>query len=328
MPDYIDGLPKCELHVHLEGTLEPGLQRKLAERHGLAPPTRRDGETYGTLARFLADYYEAMDVLRDEDDFTALAAAYLARAHAQGVVYCEMFFDPQAHIGRGVPFDAVVGGIRRAQVEAEASLGVRSELILCFLRDHSVESAWQTLDAARPFKEWIIGVGLDSDERGNPPSKFAAVFGQARQEGFHITVHCDPNQDGSLDHIRECLGIIDTERIDHGVNTLEDEDLCREIASRRIGLTLCPLSNRQIYGDLMGRQMGELLDRGILVTCNSDDPAYFGGYLGDNLRALEASGQIDRAQIIQLVRNGFEVAWLGPAERDAYLSAVDEYVPT
>lgn len=334
MTNFIDGLPKCELHVHVEGTFEQDLQRELAERNGAATggagaatsePSGSEAP-FGTLAAFLDAYYRGMSVLREEQDFYDLTAAYLAKAHSQHVVYAEIFFDPQAHISRGVGFETVIRGIHRAQVDAEASGGTRSQLILCFLRDERASSAEETLSASLPFKEWIVGVGLDSDERDNPPAKFADVFRRARAEGYRLTMHCDPNQEDSVGHLRECLDLVGVERIDHGVNCLDDDALAEEIRRRGLGLTVCPLSNRQIYGDLMADAVANMLAKGLRVTCNSDDPAYFGGYLNENLHALEDSGRLARADLVQLVKNAFEVSWLPRADRDAYLRAVDAYV--
>jgi len=347
--DFIGDLPKCELHVHLEGTLEPSMRRALAARHqsgtdvppaggpgtgtgtgDSAPAPASGGDTagngqFGTLATFLDAYYDAMAVLVDEEDFFDLTLAYLTTAHRQRVLYSEMFFDPQAHTKRGVAFDTVISGIHRAQEEAAATLGIRSQLVLCFLRDEDAESAMATLEAALAYRQWIVGVGLDSDENGNPPVKFEEVFRRARAEGFRLTMHCDPRQPDSLTHLRQCLDVIDVERIDHGVSCLQDDTIRAEIARRGLGLTVCPLSNRQIYGDLMADEIATMLRLGLRVTCNSDDPAYFGGYMNENFRALHDAG-FTAPQLAQLSRNAFEVAWLPRAERDRYISAVDRHV--
>lgn len=331
--EFIAGLPKCELHVHLEGTLEVAMRRALVQRHRppADDPTTADtvlpppGDFPG-LAAFLADYYDALTALRDEQDFYDLAAAYLAEARDNGVRYAEMFFDPQAHTARGVPFDYVVNGIHRAQVDARTGRGPDSQLIMCFLRDATAESAMATLAESLPYQEWIVGVGLDSDERGNPPVKFAEVFRRARTEGYRLTMHCDPDQDDSLRHLWECLDLIGVERIDHGVNCLQDERLCQEIRQRRIGLTVCPLSNLRLYGDLKAQAVRSMLERDLLVTVNSDDPAYFGGYLNDNLSALAEAATLTEEELARLARNSFEVAWMPPDRRQAYLSELDAYV--
>jgi adenine deaminase len=260
-------------------------------------------------------------VLRAEPDFYDLATAYFRKAHSQNVVYAEVFFDPQAHTRRGIPFETVLDGLVRAQRDAEASLGVRSRLIMCFLRDLSAESAMETLEQALPYGDRIVGVGLDSDERGNPPVKFREVFARARKEGFRLTMHCDVDQENSVGHIRQCLDEIRVERIDHGVNALDDPGLVREINRRGLGLTVCPISNSYVAGSLKAAELEQLLAAGVRATVNSDDPAYFPGYMNENLRALE----LDDDKLLRLTRNAFEIAWLTPEEKSAYLDAVDEY---
>lgn len=329
MEDFITGLPKCELHVHVEGTLEAEMAAAVARRHGLegADGLAARPPTFDGLSDFLADYYAAMRGLQDESDFYDLASAYLETAHRQGVVYAEIFFDPQAHTARGVPFDAVVSGIHRAQHDARRRGGPETELIMCMLRDESVESAEETLEASLPYRAqgWILGVGLDSDERGNPPTKFAKVFERARQEGYRITMHCDPRQDRSVENLWECLEVVDVERIDHGLECLADDALTAEIARRRLGLTACPLSNLALYGTLMAAEIVELMDRGVLVTINSDDPAYFGGYVADNYAAVQDDAHLSRAQMAVLARHGFEASWLAPGRKTAFLRLVDDY---
>jgi adenosine deaminase len=280
---------------------------------------------FDDLASFLAVYYEGMSVLLLERDFYDLATAYFRRAASQGVVYAEVFFDPQAHIPRGVPFQAVVEGFRRAQLDAEARLGLRSRLIMCFLRDLPAESALATLEESLPYRDWIIGVGLDSDERGNPPVKFRHVFERARAEGFRLTMHCDVDQEDSVKHIWQCLDEIGVERIDHGVNSLEDPALVREIQSRGLGLTVCPISNSYVAGGLKARELKTMLDHGMRATVNSDDPAYFPGYLGENLAAAQGAIGLTREELVQLERNAFTVAWLSEDERAPYLSALEAY---
>jgi len=266
-----------------------------------------------------------MSVLLQEQDFYDLATAYFRKAASQGVVYAEMFFDPQAHTSRGVPFQAVVEGFRRAQLDAEARLGLRSRLIMCFLRDLPAESALATLEESLPYRDWIIGVGLDSDERGNPPVKFRRVFEQARAEGFRLTMHCDVDQDDSVTHIWQCLDEIGVERIDHGVNSLEDPALVREIQSRGLGLTLCPISNSYVAGGLKARELKTMLDHGMRATVNSDDPAYFPGYVGENLAAVQEAAGLTRQEVVQLERNAFNAAWLSDDDRAPYLTALEAY---
>ena len=327
---FAHGLPKAELHLHLEGTLEPELKFELAARNGieLAETTVeqvRATYDFTDLTSFLAVYYPAMQVLQTADDFHDLAWAYLQKAHEQGVVHAEMFFDPQAHTSRGVPFGDVIGGYRRAIVRAERELGVSGELILCFLRDFSAEYAMATLMEALAYKPWILGVGLDSDERGNPPEKFAAVFARARTEGFLLTMHCDIDQVGSIDNIRTVLEDIAVDRIDHGTNIVEDPALIALAIERGIGFTTCPVSNSFVTEQMKADEIVQLLRAGAKVTVNSDDPAYFGGYVGDNYVALAEQASLSPAELAQLARNSFEASWLTPARRGAYLAAVDAY---
>jgi adenosine deaminase len=329
--DFIDSMPKAELHVHLEGTLEPNLSFALAQKNGIALPYTSPEELlqayhFHDLPSFLAIYYKGMQVLRDESDFFDLTWAYLLKAREQNVVYAEMFFDPQAHTARGVPFDTVIRGIRRAQQKALAELGVETRLILCFLRDMPADSAMATLLQALPYKHWLIGVGLDSDEKDNPPLKFAAVFARARSEGLKLTMHCDVNQKNTLLHIGQVLHDIRVDRIDHGVNSLEDPALCEVIRERGLGLTVCPVSNRFCTQDLTATHIRRMLALGMRVTVNSDDPAYFRAYMNENLRALYEEGRLNMEEIAQLVRNSFVVAWLDAARREAYLETLEKYL--
>ena len=331
MGAFHEDMPKAELHLHLEGTLEPELKLALAQRNGVALPYRSPEELraaydFDDLSSFLAVYYEGMSVLLTEEDFYDLAAAYFRKAHSQNVVYAEVFFDPQAHTTRGVPFDTVVRGIRRAQEDARTWLGLRTQLIMCFLRDMSAESARVTLEDSLAYKDWIVGVGLDSDERGNPPVKFKDVFESARAEGFRLTMHCDVDQEDSVGHIWQCLDDIGVERIDHGVNSLEDSALVQEISSRGLGLTVCPISNSFVAGGLKEHELKRMLDDGLRATVNSDDPAYFPGYVNENLGAVGAAASLDRDELVQLARNSFTIAWLDDVERSDYLARLDAYV--
>jgi len=331
MKSFIDGMPKAELHVHLEGTLEPDLSFALAQKNGIAlpydsPEALLRAYDFNDLPSFLAVYYKAMNVLKDESDFFELTWRYLQKAREQNVIYAEMFFDPQAHTSRGVAFDAVIRGIRRAQEKAAAELGVETQLILCFLRDMSAESATQALLQALPYKHWLVGVGLDSDEKNNPPLKFADVFARARREGFKLTMHCDVNQQNTLVHISQVLHDIRVDRIDHGVNSLEDPALCAVIAERGLGLTVCPVSNRFCVQDLTAGHIRRMLQLGMRATVNSDDPAYFRAYMNENLRALHEEGGMSMPEIVQLVRNSFEVAWIDDTRRAAYLERLRRHV--
>ena len=300
MRTFIAGIPKAELHLHIEGTLEPDLKFRLAERN----------------------------VLLEEHDFFDLAFAYFTKAASQNVVYAEVFFDPQAHTSRGVAFGTVIRGIRRAQDAADAELGLRTRLIMCFLRDHTAESAAQTLAAAEPYREWITGVGLDSDEMDNPPLKFADVFAAARRQGYRLTMHCDVDQHDSTVHIRQCLDDIGVDRIDHGVNCLDDPSLVDEIKRRGLGLTVCPISNSYVTDGLKAGEVRQMLDEGLRVSINSDDPAYFPGYMTENLIAVQEGAALDRDQIVQLVRNAFETAWVTEDERAGFLRQLEQYTST
>jgi adenosine deaminase len=280
---------------------------------------------FDDLPSFLTVYYEGMSVLLKEPDFYDVTYAYLAKAHAQNVLYAEMFFDPQAHTARGVSFDTVIRGIRRAQLDAEGRLGIHSQLILCFLRDWSAEFAMATLLESLPYKQWIVGVGLDSDEKDNPPVKFKTVFRRAREEGYLLTMHCDVDQQDSVAHIRQCLDEIDVARIDHGVNSLEDAALCAEIRRRGLALTVCPISNRYVTDGTKAAAIKTMLERGMRVTVNSDDPAYFPGYMTENLITVQEEVDLSRAELLQLARNAFESAWLPRARRDGYLAQLAAY---
>lgn len=327
---FIAGMPKAELHLHLEGTLEPELKFELAARNGLDLPygsadEMRAAYRFSDLASFLAVYYEGMSVLLTERDFYDLAMAYFRKAHSQNVVYAEVFFDPQAHTARGVSFATVVEGIRRAQQDAEASLGLRTQLIMCFLRDLSADSAMETLEQSLAYRDWIVGVGLDSDEKNNPPVKFKDVFARARREDYRLTLHCDVDQENSVEHIWQCLDVIRVERIDHGVNAVDDDALIREIKRQDLGLTVCPISNSYVTDGLKAREVKSLLDGGVRATINSDDPAYFPGYVNENLIAVQQEVHLTREEIVQLARNSFTISWLGRDDRDRYLDALDAY---
>jgi adenosine deaminase len=332
LTEFIRGVPKVELHVHIEGTLEPELKFALAERNRIALPyadaaAMREGYAFDDLPSFLACYYEGMGVLQTAEDFADLARAYLRRAHEQHVRYAEISFDPQAHTARGVPFDVVLGGLRTALLEARRQFGLRAQLVMCFLRDLSADDAMATLVDSLRYRDWIVGVGLDSDERGNPPVKFADVFRRARAEGYQLTMHCDVDQQDSTEHIRQCLEVIGVDRIDHGVNALDDDVLCAEIERRGIGLTCCPISNRYVTGSLKAQEIKQLLDRGVRVTVNSDDPAYFPGYVTDNLLALHEAVGLSVADVVQLQHHAIEIAWLPAAAKEELNTELDRYEP-
>lgn len=327
--NFIKQMPKAELHVHLEGTLEPLLVCRLAARNNMPLPTTSTGRTEGydfhDLTSLLAVYYPNMSVLRTEQDFFDLAWAYLLRATAENVVHVEMFFDPQAHTSRGVPFATVIDGYLRAIVKAEQELKISSGLIMCFLRDMDADSAMSTLVEALPYRNRLLGVGLDSDERGNPPRKFATVFKRAREEGLMLTIHCDIDQQDSIEHIRQALEEVGVDRIDHGTNIVEDECLVEMVRKKGIGLTCCPISNSIVTNDFKGREIVSLLRRGVKVTVNSDDPAYFRGYATENMMKMARDTDLSLKELVQLQRNAFEIAWLSPSKRDALIEQLDRW---
>lgn len=329
--EFIDGLPKSELHVHLEGTLEPELKLKLAKKNhiDIGQETIEDVEKtyhYTSLASFLAVYYPGMDVLQTQDDFYELAMAYLKKARQQGVLHVEMFFDPQAHVVRGVPLNYVINGFYQACQDA-AAWGIDAHLIMCFLRDMSARSAMDLLNAVQPYRNKILGIGLDSDEHHNPPLKFLQPFSLAVEQGYHITMHADVDQVDSIDHIKQALEIINVERLDHGTNIVENKDLVDWVNQLHLGLTACPLSNELITdNDLKGDEILDLLDAGVKVSINSDDPAYFGGYIADNYEALADEYKVKPAEIVQLAKNSFETAWISDNQKQIYLDKIDDYV--
>ena len=319
---FIAGLPKAELHLHIEGTLERSLCAELAVRNGMSVP---HVPPFHDLTTFLVGYYASMQVLLVEPDFYDLAMAYFRKARSQNVVYAEVFFDPQAHTARGVPFAAVIGGLDRARRDAFDQLGLRAQLIMCFLRDLTAELAMETLAASLPYADKIVGVGLDSDEWGNPPLKFAAVFDRARAEGYRLTMHCDVDQEDAVGHIWQAVDEIGVERIDHGVNCLEDAALVARLAADRIGLTVCPVSNGWVTDSRKVPELKAMLEASLLATVNSDDPAYFAAYVNENFSAVAADGAVSRGDLVQLARNSFEIAWLDGGERAGYLALIDQY---
>ncbi|MFJ3700515.1 MULTISPECIES: adenosine deaminase [unclassified Streptomyces] len=325
-------LPKAELHLHIEGTLEPELAFALAARNGVDLPYAdteelRTAYLFEDLQTFLDLYYALMAVLRTEEDFAELADAYLARAAAQGVRHAEIFFDPQAHTDRGVPIGTVVEGLGRALDRSEETHGISTQLIMCFLRDKSAESALETLEAAKPYLHRISAVGLDSAEVGHPPAKFREVYAAATALGLRKVAHA--GEEGPPEYIREALDVLGVERIDHGLRCMEDPDLVDRLVSERIPLTLCPLSNVRLRAiDVLEQHpLRSMMDAGLLCTVNSDDPAYFGGYVGDTFHAVHEALGLDREQLRTLARNSFEAAFLDHDEerRARYYSEVEAY---
>lgn len=330
MHAFIEGMPKAELHVHIEGTLEPEMSFALARKNNIklpfdTPEALIAAYDFHDLPSFLKIYYAGMSVLIDEDDFFQLTWDYLAKAASQNVVYTEIFFDPQGHTSRGVSFDTVITGIRRAQTAAEEQLGIRSQLIMCFLRDMSAESAMEHLEMAKPYLGWLVGVGLDSDEYNNPPVKFREVFKLAKDWGLKLTMHCDVNQKNTLEHIRQVIEIIGVDRIDHGVNSLESEQLCELIKRHKLGLTVCPVSNQFVVQSLTSNEIREMLNKGMLATINSDDPAYFRAYMNENLIALQEEGDFSKDELKTLMANAFSVTWLPEPDKQAYLAQLEAY---
>ena len=328
LSEFVSSLPKVELHVHIEGTLEPELKFALAERNGITldqqtPQQVRDSYDFTDLPSFLAAYYDGMDVLRTEADFYDPATAYLTKAASQNVRYVEMFFDPQAHTSRGISFHTVISDIRRAQIDAEANLGIVSTLIMCFLRDFQPEYAMATLLESLPYAHWIMGVGLDSDENGNPPANFEAVFARARKDGYLLTCHCDVDIPHSIEHIGQAINQIGTARIDHGTNIVEDESLVKYVAKAGIGLTSCPISNSWISEGGKVAEIKQLVGQGVRVSINSDDPAYFGGYIGENFQYLLEAG-VDKQFLIERCKDAVAMSWASPTLKRQLLQEIAE----
>lgn len=315
MHEFIAGLPKAELHLHIEGTLEPELMFEIAERNGIALPfasveALRRAYDFHDLQSFLDLYYQGAAALQTRRDFHDMAAAYFRKAASQHVRHAEIFFDPQTHTHRGIAFDTVISGIRDAQVEAERDLGVTSGLILCFLRHLSEDDAMRTLEEALPYRQWLLAVGLDSSERGNPPARFERVFARARGAGLLAVAHA--GEEGPPSYIREALDILQVRRIDHGVRCLEDPDLVRRLVREQIPLTVCPLSNikLRVFDTIREHPLRRMLDLGLKVTINSDDPSYFGGYINENYLAVTEALGLTREELELLARNSFEASFM------------------
>ncbi|MEU7297458.1 adenosine deaminase [Streptomyces exfoliatus] len=326
-------VPKAELHLHIEGTLEPELAFALAARNGVTLPYADTDELRGAyrfsdLQSFLDLYYGLMAVLRTAEDFTALADAYLERAAAQGVRHAEIFFDPQAHTARGVPIGVVIEGLSASLERSEERYGISTRLIMCFLRDESAESALATLDAAKPYLDRITGVGLDSAEVGHPPAKFREVYEAAGALGLRKVAHA--GEEGPAAYIREALDVLGVERVDHGLRCMEDADLVDRLVRERVPLTLCPLSNVRLrtIDTLADHPLRAMMTAGLLVTVNSDDPAYFGGYVGDNFDAVRETLGLEPEHLRELARNSFLASFLEDDEerRARYLAEVEAYV--
>ena len=326
-------LPKAELHIHIEGSLEPEMMFALAQRNGLSLPYNsveavRAAYQFKNLQSFLDVYYAGAQVLQTEQDFYDLTWAYLQRCAAQSVRHTEIFFDPQTHTDRGIPFPVVIHGITQALRDGQQQLGVSSGLILCVLRHLSAAAAMATLEAALPYGDHILAVGLDSSELGNPPTKFQAVFDRARAEGFLTVAHA--GEEGPPAYIWEALRQLKVSRIDHGVRCVEDPTLVDYLREHQIPLTVCPLSNvkLRVFDQMAHHTLKHLLDLGLCVTVNSDDPAYFGDYMAENLAAVTAALPLTTHDLVTLARNSFKAAFLGADQRQAYLRDIDTWVAT
>jgi adenine deaminase len=324
----IKRLPKCELHIHIEGSLEPELMFALARRNGIrlrypSVEALRQAYQFRNLQDFLDIYYQGMSVLITEQDFHDLAWAYLERAHAENVRHVEMFFDPQGHTSRGIPFATVIEGLHRAVGDARRELGIQASLIMCFLRHLDEADAERTLDSALAFKDRIVGVGLDSSELGHPPGKFKQVFRRARNAGFFLTAHA--GEEGPPSYVWEALDVLGVARIDHGIRSLEDAALARRLARDQIPLTVCPLSNLRlrVVDELAHHPLRLMMDKGLMVTVNSDDPAYFGGYVNQNYLAVSQALRLRREEIAMLVRNGIAASLMTVSEKERAFAEVD-----
>jgi adenosine deaminase len=324
----IDRLPKSELHIHVEGSLEPELLFALAQRKGVrlaydSVESLRQAYQFNRLQDFLDLYYRGMSVLQTEQDFYDLARAYLSRAHTENIRYVEMFFDPQAHTARGISISAVIDGLHRAAGEAAATVGTQTRLIMCFLRHLGEADAERTLDAALPYRDKFIGVGLDSTEVEHPPSKFKRVFRRARDAGLFLVAHA--GEEGPPSYVWEALDELGVDRIDHGNRSMEDTALVARLARDRIPLTLCPLSNLRlrVVAELGSHPLRRMMDKGLLVTVNSDDPAYFGGYLRENYRAIREALNLNHDEIATIVRNCWIASFMSKTEKEVALATYE-----
>ena len=328
LPDLLRAMPKTELHMHIEGSLEPELIFQMAKRNQVQIPyssvdVLRAAYAFTDLQSFLDIYYAGASVLLQEPDFYDMAWAYFLKAQADNVVHAELFFDPQTHTARQVPMATVINGLHRACVDAHTKLGISASLIMCFLRHLSEEEALQTLEQAKPHLDKIIGVGLDSSERGHPPEKFERVFAQARALGLHVVAHA--GEEGPPAYIWGALDVLKAERIDHGVQAIHDAALMQRLAQERIPLTVCPLSNQKlcVFPNLADHNLGAMLDQGLCVMLNSDDPAYFGGYLNDNFLQTFAALPLTAAHAYQLACNSFEASFVPEAQKQVWRGQLD-----
>jgi adenosine deaminase len=331
MREFIEGLPKAELHIHLEGALEPEQMLTFARRNGVALRQRsveeiRESYRFTDLQSFLDIYYEGARTLIAEQDFYDLTRAYLRRARSQNVLHVEPFFDPQTHTAHGVAFETVISGIHRALEAGAREDGISSRLIMCFLRHLSAQEAMAVLDQALPFRHLIDGVGLDSSELGNPPEKFAEVFARARREGLHVVAHA--GEEGPPEYIWQALDVLKVERVDHGVRAIEDPALMARLSAEQIPLTVCPLSNVKlhVFPSIERHNLKQLLDAGLMVTVNSDDPTYFGGYITENYLAVQQELGLERKDIERMAANAFKACFIPEAHKRTLLGELDNYI--
>ncbi|WP_120500351.1 adenosine deaminase [Roseovarius sp. EL26] len=329
----INHLPKAELHLHIEGTLEPEMMLELAKRNGITLPYATVEEVakayqFDCLQDFLDLYYQGMSVLLTERDFYDLTWAYLVRVHADRLTHVELFFDPQAHTDRGVAFETVLVGITQALEAAKKELGITSKLIMCFLRHLPEDEAFEALECACKHKDHIFGVGLDSSEQGHPPEKFARVFEAARKEGFTPVAHV--GEEGTAENVRTALDVLKIDRVDHGNHALDDPALVRRLADQQTPLTMCPISNLRLKGipTLSASPVKKALDAGLLVTVNSDDPSYFGGYLNDNYHAVVDHLDLREQDVVTLAKNSFAGSFMSDSEKQQQLDAIDRQIET
>ncbi len=331
LESLIHEIPKAELHLHIEGTLEPEQMFEFAERNSIkipyaTPEQLKQAYQFNNLQEFLDLYYQGANVLLTEQDFYDLTLSYLQKAHHQNIKHTEIFFDPQTHTHRGVPFDVVITGINKALQDAEKNLNISSRLIMCFLRHLNEESAFDTLKQSLPYKDSIAAVGLDSSEAGNPPSKFFNVFSEAKRNGFLTVAHA--GEEGPAAYIEEAVKQLNVHRIDHGNRILDDTLLTKEIAQRRIPLTLCPLSNLKlcVIKDMTHHPVKTMLDAGLLVTINSDDPAYFGGYVNENYLTITRALKLSAQDVITLAKNSFEASFIDESMKNKYLTQINSLI--
>ncbi|PTO70357.1 adenosine deaminase [Vibrio splendidus] len=331
MDSFIKHLPKVELHLHIEGTLEPELMFQLAKRNNVSipfdnPDQVRDAYQFHNLQSFLDIYYQGANVLIHEQDFYDLTWAYLLKCQQDNVVHTEIFFDPQTHTERGIAFEVIINGITQALNQAEQELGISSQLIMCFLRHLDEDSAFETLKQALPYKDKIIAVGLDSSEKGNPPEKFKHVFQEAINQGFLTVAHA--GEEGPAQNINDALSLLGITRIDHGVRCVEDENLMEQLIAKRTPLTVCPLSNTKlkVFDTMQEHNIVELLRKGLCVTINSDDPAYFGGYMNDNFLAVANAHPLTKNELAQFSINAVEASFISPHAKEDLIAQVRQYL--